>query len=161
MTGAGLAARVYGGLWAATVAGVAAGALVGGTRPAPTIEVTTGALFVDVVATNARLVAAITLAAVMVAADLVWRAVLDVVIAAMLAVNMLAVGAAIGATGVQLTVSLAHLPIEWAAFAVATAAYLEARCGPVCARQVAARGFGALALVLAGAGVEACGPRLG
>jgi hypothetical protein len=161
MTVVALVPRVYGVLWAITFVGVLASSLLGGAGGMQVTARRGRGLFVDVLTTNGRLVGAISLAALAVALVPAWRVVLDVVVAALLGANALAIGAALGATGPHVAGWLAHLPVEWAALAVAAALYLEARRRPTDRRSLGTWALGALGLVVLSAGIEAWGPRLG
>jgi hypothetical protein len=75
--------------------------------------------------------------------------VLDAVVAAVLGVNVVLVGLALGAYGPPLLRWLAHVPLEWAGLAVGLAAYARARDHTPCLLAVAkpaAAGAGLLAL---------------
>jgi hypothetical protein len=79
------------------------------------------------------------------------RAIVDVILAVVLALNAAAIGLALGAYGERLMVATAaHAPIELAALSLAGAAYVSARRQPVSPRALAAVASSSLAL-LAGA----------
>jgi hypothetical protein len=118
---------------------------------------------VSIFAGNARLLAAV-FAAILVAQS-PWladrdaargpvisalTAAVDSVLALSVAVNVVLVGAALGAYGDRMAVAmLPHGPLELAAYALALAMYLQARRGPIAARHVlavAALCLGGLAL---------------
>ena len=67
--------------------------------------------------------------------------------------NALLVGTAVGAYGVSAMRWLPHLPLEWAALAVAAAAYVDSRSGP--ARFSEALRTVVLAALLVGAAAAA------
>ncbi len=117
----------------------------------------------SIFAGNARLLAAV-LAAILVAQS-PWlaggdghrgpvmgglTAAVDTVLALAVAVNVAVVGAALGAYGDRMALAmLPHGPLELAAYALALAAYLQARRGPLAVRHVLAVGvvcLGGLAL---------------
>jgi hypothetical protein len=80
---------------------------------------------------------------------------LDALVALQSAFNVCVVGAALGAYGTRMaTAMLPHGPLELAAFALALAAYLRARLGPLLARRLAAVAPSCLALLVAAAVLE-------
>jgi hypothetical protein len=156
-----VAAGLYAALWLALLVGAAAGRLVDGSRALPVGTSGGGGLFATVVATNARLIGVLALAALLVARVPAWRWPLDVVVAALLAVNALAVGTVVGAGGRELARSLAHLPLEWAGLAAGATLYAATRRGAL-SLQVGLRwAIAAVALVVMAAGVEAWAPLVG
>jgi Stage II sporulation protein M len=83
----------------------------------------------------------------------------DLLLIAVVAVNGLRVGLAIGRWQTQLVPYLPHLPLEYAAAAVATSAWLQARQNAITrqsrnTRAIAATGAGGAALLIAAAVVE-------
>jgi hypothetical protein len=156
-----VAAGLYAALWLALLVGAAAGRVVDGARPVPAGTSGGGGLIASVVATNARLIGVLALAAVLVARVPAWRPPLDVVVAALLAVNALAVGAVVGTGGREVARSLAHLPLEWAALAAGATLYAAARRRALRLRAGLCWAMAAVALVVVAAGVEAWAPPVG
>lgn len=108
---------------------------------------------VQIAATNLRLVAASLLAAVVVRRLHELRRPLDVTLAAVLALNTGALGLALGAYGSRLVEAVAlHAPLELAALALASGAYMTACAGDLTVAALAAVAVVAAALV-AGAAV--------
>ena len=156
-----LAWRLYAALWLALLAG-AVGGWVLDDAPASRVTARGGRdVFTAVVATNGRLIGVLVLGALLVARVPEWRPPLDVVIAALLAVNAFAVGAAVGAGGLDVTRTLAHLPLEWAALAAGATVYGAARSGDLRARAGLRWAGVSVAFVVLSAGVEAWAPVLG
>lgn len=99
--------------------------------------------------TNARVVAVILVCA--------WARsrtcagpLLDVVVAAIIGANVGLVGIALGAYGFSAVPWLVHLPVEWAALGVASAAYAAGRAHSLSTAEIAGPA-GAAALLLAAA----------
>jgi len=128
-------ARAYAALWALTAAPAALIAVVPGAAHtarahlnfafAPTDGTPAEAL--DILLTNGRVLAAITLAAWAASRSGALRPMLDASVALTAAVNVALVGVAIGAYGPRALAWLPHLPLEWAALACALAAYSRHR----------------------------------
>jgi len=109
----------------------------------------------EIAATNLRLVAACLLAAWTVGRQPPLRLALDAAVGLLLALNAATVGVAVGAYGPRLLEAIAlHGPLELAAFALASGAYLAARHGELSGCALAASAGGATALVVAGALIE-------
>ncbi len=123
------------------------------TRPHPTLHGTPGEL-ASVIANNLRVLAAPFLLAV-----LRWpggrltRRLGDVLIAAVIAQNTIAVGLALGRWGDRLLPYVPQLPLEWTALAIAGAAWLNARDGGRL-RELACYALVTLALTISAAAVE-------
>jgi hypothetical protein len=156
-----LAAGMYAALWLTLLVGVAAGRVVDGSRALPVSSTGSGALVARVVATNARLIGVLALAALLVARVPAWRPPLDVVVAGLLAINAFTVGAVVGAGGREVARSLAHLPLEWAALAAGATLYTAARRGALRLSAGLCWSAVAVALVALAAGVEAWAPAVG
>jgi hypothetical protein len=110
---------------------------------------------IGVTATNLRLVAAPLVAAWGVRICPRLRPPLDITLAAVLALNVIAAGVALGAYGPRLLGAVAvHAPLELAGFALAGGAYLAARTGQPAASHPAVTAGGAAVLVAAGAALE-------
>jgi hypothetical protein len=110
---------------------------------------------IGVAATNLRLVAAALVAAWSLRICPRLRPPLDITLAAVLALNTVPAGVALGAYGSRLLGALAlHGPVELAAFALAGGAYLAARAGEPGAVRLALAAGGAVVLVAAGAALE-------
>jgi hypothetical protein len=110
---------------------------------------------IGVAATNLRLVAAALVAAWGVRICPRLRLPLDITLAAVLALNTVAAGVALGAYGSRLLGAVApHGPVELAGFALAGGAYLAARAGEPGAGRLARAAGGAVVLVAAGAALE-------
>lgn len=82
------------------------------------------------------------------------RLVADIALAALLVVNVVQVGVALGAYGPGLLPWLLHLPIEWGALAVAFGAYVAHRRRPIRVAELARVGLVLQVLCLVGAVVE-------
>jgi hypothetical protein len=82
------------------------------------------------------------------------RAVHRALIVAWLAVNVIPVGAAIGAYGTRILPYLPHLPLEWTAIALALAGYLHARGRQAPGRVLLAPALGLAVVLIAAAAVE-------
>jgi hypothetical protein len=143
-----LVARLCAALWLVVLVGAVAGRVVGGAVATQEAAPRGGRLAAAVLLANARLIAVLLVAAVLVTRVPQWRPIVDAVIGALLGVNALAVGGAIGAGGSEVVGSLAHLPLEWAALAVGLRSGLRWAAG-------------SLVLVVLAAGVEAWVPVLG
>lgn len=118
-------------LWALTALAAALGAiapgLAPGSRPHPTLHGTVGELL-GILATNLRVLAApFLLIMFRWPAGRCTRRLGDLLIVALILVNTVQVGLAIGAFGHQLIPYLPHLPLEWAALGCSTGAWLQAR----------------------------------
>lgn len=87
-----------------------------------------------------------------------WRIILDAALVAFTAINATAIGAALGAYGTSAAVHLAHLPLEYAALTLAGSSYLAHRHQPPRPAPLVGAGAGALALLAAGALLEANPP---
>jgi hypothetical protein len=156
------AAVLYAALCVTLVAGAVGGRVIGGLAALPLgASRSGGGLFVSVAATNGRLIGVLALAALLVARVPEWRGPLDVAIGGLLAVNALAVGAAIGVGGHDVARSLAHLPFEWAALAAGATLYAGARNGALSVRVGASWVAVAVALVVLAACVEVWAPPVG
>jgi hypothetical protein len=109
-----------------------------------------------VAATNLRLVAAGLVAAWAVTSRPRLRLPFDITLALLLALNVGAVGLAVGAYGTRAVHAVAlHGPLELAAFALAGGAYLAAREGQLPSHDLIQAVVLVLALVALGAAVEA------
>jgi hypothetical protein len=120
-------------VWLLTAWGVLLGRLAPGlaasTHPHPTLHGTLGEL-ASVVANNLRVLAAPFLLTVFRWPDgRLTRRLGDVVIAALIAENTIAVGLALGRWGDRLLPYVPQLPLEWTALGLAGAAWLTARDG--------------------------------
>jgi hypothetical protein len=144
-------------LWALTGALTGLGVLLGLLMPAlapagtphPTLHGTAGEA-TSILAHNLRILAApLILVAARWAAGPITRLLGDAIVAAILIVNPLLVGAAIGEHGPGLLAYLPHLPLEWAALSTAAGAWLAARRARASARTLAV--YAAVALLLAAA----------
>jgi hypothetical protein len=82
------------------------------------------------------------------------RAVHRALIAGWLAVNVIPVGAAIGAYGTRILPYLPHLPLEWTAIALALAGYLHARRRQAPGRALLAPALGLAVVLIAAAAIE-------
>jgi hypothetical protein len=82
------------------------------------------------------------------------RAVHRALIVAWLAVNVIPVGAAIGAYGTRILPYLPQLPLEWTAIALALAGYLHARGRQAPSRALLAPALGLPVLLIAAAALE-------
>jgi hypothetical protein len=82
------------------------------------------------------------------------RAVHRALIALWLAVNVIPVGAAIGAYGARILPYLPHLPLEWTAVALALAGYLHARGRQEPGRALLAPALGLTIVLIAAAALE-------
>jgi hypothetical protein len=108
-----------------------------------------------VAAGNLRLAGAVLLAALLVGLRPGTRPALDLVIAALAALNAAAAGLGLGSYGRRLLEAVAaHAALEFAAFALAGGAYLAARRGPLDARRLAAAAAACTCLLGAAALVE-------
>jgi hypothetical protein len=123
------------------------------TRPHPTLHGTLGEI-ASVIANNLRVLAAPFLLAVF-----RWprgrltRRLGDVLIAALIAENTIAVGLAVGRWGDRLLPYVPQLPLEWTAVTVAGAAWLSARDGGS-GRVLTVYALATLALTIPAAAVE-------
>jgi len=128
-------ARAYAALWALTAAPAALIAVV--PKAAHTAQAHLNFAFapadgtpaeaLDILLTNGRVLAAITLAAWAAGRSGALRPMLDASVALTAALNVALVGVAIGAYGPRALAWLPHLPLEWAALACALAAYTQHR----------------------------------
>jgi hypothetical protein len=82
------------------------------------------------------------------------RVVHRALIAGWLAVNVIPVGAAIGAYGTRILPYLPHLPLEWTAIALALAGYLHARGRQAPGRALLAPALALAVLLIAAAALE-------
>ncbi len=144
-------------VWALTAAGAVLEPLLPGLaprgRPHPTLEPTLAA-GADILAGNLRVLAApYLLAAFRWPETERTRTLGDVIIAAVVIENTLAVGLALGRFGDQLVPYLPQLPLEWAALAATLAAWRTARTGPR-ARVLVAYATATLALAASAAECE-------
>jgi hypothetical protein len=121
----------------------------------------------SIFAANARPLAAVIAAAIVVQSPRCGRAAqrgplatavvaaLDTLLALEAALNVLVVGAALGAYGNRMIAAiLPHGPLELAAFALALALYLRARRGPLAPRRIAATALAGLGLLAVAAVLE-------
>lgn len=145
-------AIAYSALWALTLT-AATIALLAGIAPQITPDGQRGGSVsetLSILTTNARMAAVTLAAALLLRLMREWRPIFDLVLGALYAFNAAVVGLAIAEHGPAILPWLAHLPIEWAAFAISIGAYLQARRAPLpwslLARYTAAA---ATALVLA------------
>jgi hypothetical protein len=122
-------------LWALTGALTGLGILLGLLMPAlspagaphPMLRGTAGEA-ISILSHNLRILAApLILAAARWAAGPITRLLGDAIVAAIVIVNPLLVGAAIGKHGTGLLAYLPHVPLEWAALSTAAGAWLAAR----------------------------------
>jgi hypothetical protein len=110
---------------------------------------------VAVAAGNLRLAGAVLLAALLAGLRPATRPALDVVVAALAALNATTAGVALAAYGTRLLEAVgAHAPLELAAFAVAGGAYLSARRRPLAGRQLMAAAAASSLLLAAAAVLE-------
>ncbi|RKQ90505.1 hypothetical protein C8N24_0310 [Solirubrobacter pauli] len=125
-------AAAYAALWALTLtaatiallAGVAAQVTPDGQRGGNVSET------LSILTTNARMAAVTIAAALLLRIVREWRLIFDLVLGVLYAFNAAVVGVAIAEHGPAILPWLAHLPIEWAAFAISAGAYLQARNAP-------------------------------
>ena len=146
----------YATLWALTALVAGAARLAGVEhRPTPSAH-RHGSLHetLTIVATNARLAIILLAGAALVARARAWRPMLDAAIGALLVVNVGTVGVAIAVHGAAIAPWLVHLPLEWAGFAIATAAYGQARSAPLCWSQLQRYALAAAAALTLAATVE-------
>jgi hypothetical protein len=123
------------------------------THPHPTLHGTLGEL-ASVVANNLRVLAAPFLLAVFRwPSGRLTRRLGDLLIAALIAENTIAVGLALGRWGERLLPYVPQLPLEWTALGIAGAAWLSARNGG-CGRVLAVYALATLALTISAAAVE-------
>ena len=123
------------------------------THPHPTLHGTLGEL-ASVIANNLRVLAAPFLLAVFHwPSGRITRRLGDVLIAALIAQNTLAVGLALGRWGERLLAYVPQLPLEWTALGIAGAAWLTARDGGR-RRVLAVYALATLALTISAAAVE-------
>jgi hypothetical protein len=123
------------------------------TRPHPTLHGTLGEL-ASVIATNLRVLAAPFLLAVFRwPAGRLTRRLGDLLIAALIGENTIAVGLAIGRWGERLLPYVPQLPLEWAALGITGAAWLTARNSGG-GRVLAVYALATLALTISAAAVE-------
>ena len=146
--------RVALALWMLTGALTILGVLLGHTWPAlapggtahPTLHGTVGEA-ASIFTHNARILAApMILTAARWGRGPVTRALGDAIVAATLLINPLLVGSALGRHGAGLLVYLPHLPLEWAALSITSAAWVTSRHSNTRARTLAA--YAAMALLL-------------
>jgi len=144
-------------VWLLTALGVLlarlAPALAPSAHPHPTLHGTLGEL-ASVIANNLRVLAAPFLLAVFHWPDgRLTRRLGDVLIAALVAENTIAVGLALGRWGERLLPYVPQLPLEWTALGLAGAAWLTARDGSR-GRILAVYALATLALTISAAAVE-------
>jgi len=144
-------------IWLLTAAGAVAAHIAPGLAPSahphPTLHGTLGEL-ASVVANNLRALAAPFLLAVFRwPGGRLTRRLGDIVIAALIAENTIAVGLAVGRWGDRLLPYVPQLPLEWTALGIAGAAWLTARDGGR-GRVLAVYGLATLALTISAAAVE-------
>jgi hypothetical protein len=144
-------------VWLLTAWGVLLGRLAPGlaasTHPHPTLHGTLGEL-ASVIANNLRVLAAPFLLAVFHWPDgRLTRRLGDLVIAAPIAQNTIAVGLALGRWGDRLLPYVPQLPLEWTALGTAGAAWLTARDGSH-DRILAVYTLATLALTISAAAIE-------
>jgi hypothetical protein len=144
-------------LLAAVVAAVAPGlgealrtwfAFKAGTRAAGTVHA------LGIWLANLRVLGLLVLAALAVR-ERQLRPALDAVVVLIIGANVALVGLALGAYGLPLLPSLAHVPLEWAGLAVGLAAYARARNHTPCLPDVAKAGVAGAGLLGLAASVEA------
>ena len=149
-------------LWALTGALTGLGVLLGLLMPAlapagaphPTLHGTAGEA-ISILSHNLRILAApLILAAARWAAGPITRLLGDAIVAAILIVNPLLVGAAIGEHGPGLLAYLPHLPLEWAALSTAAGAWLAARSSRRAAPSLVAYAAAATTLAAIAAVIE-------
>jgi hypothetical protein len=132
-------------------------AIAGSTAPHPTL---TGSLndWLTITAENVRALAAPFLLW-MLGADKsrLGRRAGDVVIVAVVAVNAMPVGIALGRWHAQLIPYVPQLPLEWAALILAVSAWLTVRTSAATRQQIAVLAASAALLVLAAAALETWG----
>lgn len=105
---------------------------------------------------NLRVAGFVLLAALAVCAR--WPVpLLDALVTVVLGGNVALVGLALGAHGPALAPRLAHVPLEWAGFAVVLATYLKARHDPYCLRALLGAGGLSAGLLALAAAVEVWG----
>jgi hypothetical protein len=156
---AGIAA--YAALWSATFLGAVAGRVIR-DGPVVTAAPTRGVpVMVNASVTNARLIAAIALAGLLVQRVRAWRRPLDVTVTTLVALNTVAVGAAVGSGGRGVARELVHLPLEWAALAAAVVLYGLGRRGALTWSTAARCAAASAGLLLFAACAEAWGPTHG
>lgn len=154
-------AGALGALVAATAIGATAIAAVPGAAPgartlfAFAFEPRPGSLADAAAVLQANLgVAAIALLGCLIARQRLVRVVFDGALACVLGLNMLLIGAAIGAYGARTAAWLVHLPLELGGLALAAGAYRLARRGELSGPQAGAALAGVVGLLVAGALVE-------
>ena len=132
------ALRVHLAIWLATIAPAAvvhaSPELAHDARAALAfrLEPTPGTLdeAIAILGTNARVTAALLLAAIAVTGLHALCPLLDTFVAAIVGANAALVGVATGAYGAAALPWLIHLPFEWTALGTATATYVAARARP-------------------------------
>lgn len=109
---------------------------------------------------NARIAAGILLCACLAPRLLTRvRVLVDVVLAALLALNAIAVGVALGAYGTRaIRATALHLPLELAGLSLAGGAYMQACKRPLTLRATIAVAAAAAVLLVAGAALETYPP---
>jgi Stage II sporulation protein M len=157
------ACSAFAGLWIATALGAGAElldpGLTGATPPHPTLHATPAAI-ASVFTTNLRVLALpFLLIAVGCHINRITRLAGDMSVAAVLAINAFRIGVAIGRWRTVLVPYLPHLPLEYAAVAVAASAWIKFRQHGIShpslsTREAIVELVAATALLLAAAAVE-------
>ena len=153
----------FAGLWIVTALGAGAEllepGLTGATPPHPTLHATAAAI-ASIFTTNLRVLALpFLLIAVGCHTNRITRVAGDMSVAAVLAINAFCIGAAIGQWRTALMPYLPHLPLEYAAVAVAASAWIKVRQHTtrrplLSTRETVVELVAATALLLAAAAVE-------
>ncbi|MGH2941629.1 MAG: hypothetical protein ACRDLN_02475 [Solirubrobacteraceae bacterium] len=129
-------------------------ALAPAGTPHPTLHGTAGEA-TSILAHNLRILAApLILVAARWATGPITRLLGDAIVAAILIVNPLLVGAAIGEHGPALLAYLPHVPLEWAALSTTAGAWLTGRRARAPARSLVAYAVVALLLAAGAALIE-------
>lgn len=130
------------------VLGLLAPGLAGSTRPHPALSGGVGEA-ASIAGTNARVLCApFALCALGLASSPFGRRTGDLAMLALVALNTILVGLALGRWRAELLPYVPQLPVEWAALALATAAWLTGRHGQTSWRRLAALA-GATSLLVA------------